>query len=156
MEQQIVHKTFKYQLTPTPAQEQALATVLRRCRALFNVALEQRKTWWQLRQGKRASYYQQKAELPGLTGLCPDFAGVNAQVLQDVILRVERACFVYLQVACLRRGFQERTHRYSAGGSAFGIVGGGRVVRGGTRSTARGSVEGVRCACAAADARERR
>ncbi|HET8907273.1 MAG TPA: transposase [Ktedonobacterales bacterium] len=90
MEQQSVRKTYKFQLNPTPAQEQALELVLSRCRTLYNVALEQRKTWWQRGQGKSATYYQQKAELPTLKAVCPDYAEINAQVLQDVILRVER------------------------------------------------------------------
>jgi putative transposase len=54
------------------------------------VALEQRKTWWQRGQGIGASYYQQKAELPDLKDACLEYAEVNAQVLQEVILRVER------------------------------------------------------------------
>jgi putative transposase len=93
MEQQSVRKTFKYKLTPTPSQEQALETVLSRCWTLYNVALEQRKTWRQREQcgqGKSATYYQQQAELPDLKAACPEYAEVNAQVLQDVILRVER------------------------------------------------------------------
>jgi putative transposase len=36
------------------------------------------------------SYYQQKAELPELKAACPAYAEVNAQVLQEVIVRVER------------------------------------------------------------------
>jgi putative transposase len=47
MEQQrvrAVRKTYKYRMVPTPLQEQALDTVLRLCRTLYNVALEQRKT----------------------------------------------------------------------------------------------------------------
>ncbi len=91
MEPQSVHKNFKYKLAPAPAQEQALDTVLSRCRALYNVALEQRKTWWGRGQGKSATYSQQKAELPDLKAACPEYADVNAQVLQDVILRVDRA-----------------------------------------------------------------
>jgi putative transposase len=91
MEQQSVRKTYKNRLTPTPAQEQALETVLHRCRTLYNTALEQRKTWWERGQGKNATYYQQKAELPDMKAACPEYAEVNAQVLQDVILRVERA-----------------------------------------------------------------
>src|SRR5258708_3732219 len=86
-----VRKTFKYQLTPTPAQAQALEVVLSRCRTLYNIALEQRKTWWQRGQGVGATYYQQKAELPDLKAACPEYAEVNAQVLQDVILRVDPA-----------------------------------------------------------------
>jgi len=86
-----LRKTYKYRLNPTPVQAQALELVLSRCRMLYNVALEQRKTWWQRGQRKSATYYQQKAELPDLKRECPEFAEVHAHVLQDVILRVERA-----------------------------------------------------------------
>jgi len=85
-----VRKTFKYKLMPTPDQERALDLVLWRCRTLYNTAVEERKTAWE-RRGVSVSYYQQKAELPDLKAACPDYAEVNAQVLQDVILRVERA-----------------------------------------------------------------
>src|SRR5215471_16874206 len=76
---------------PTPDQAEALELVLSRCRQLYNGALEQRKTWWERGQGKSATYYQQKAELPDLKAACPDYAEVNAQVSQDVILRLDRA-----------------------------------------------------------------
>jgi putative transposase len=90
MEQQGVRKTYKYRLEPTPEQERVLETVLWRCRALYNAALEQRKTWWERGQGIGASYYQQKAELPDLKAGCPEFGAVHAHILQDVILRLER------------------------------------------------------------------
>ena len=89
-QQQGVRKMYKYKLIPTPPQEEGLATVLWRCRTLYNVALEQRKTWWDRGQGKGATYYQQKAELPDLKAACPDYAAVHAHVLQEVILRVDR------------------------------------------------------------------
>jgi putative transposase len=79
-----------------------LESVLWHCRILYNTALEQRRTWWQRGQGKSATYYQQKAELPDLKAARPEYAEVNAQVLQDVILRVERA-------------FQAFFHRVQAG-----------------------------------------
>jgi putative transposase len=66
-----------------------LATVLSRCRTLYNTALEERKTAWD-RCHISVSYYQQKAELPELKAACPEYAKINAQVLQDAILRVER------------------------------------------------------------------
>ena len=47
MEQQTVRKTYKYKLKPTPEQEQAMAFVLRRCRELYNAALQERKEAWQ-------------------------------------------------------------------------------------------------------------
>lgn len=37
------------------------------------------------------NYYQQKAELPGIKAAMPDYAEVHSQVLQNVVLRVERA-----------------------------------------------------------------
>ncbi|HEX3269273.1 MAG TPA: transposase [Ktedonobacterales bacterium] len=91
MAQQSVRKTYKYRLDPTPEQEQALGVTLWGCRTLYNVALEQRKLWWERGQGVGASYYQQKAELPGLKAACPAFSEIHAHVLQDVILRLDRA-----------------------------------------------------------------
>ena len=90
MEQPSVRKTYQYRLLPTCEQEQTLETVLSRCRMLYNVALEQRQTWWGRGQGIGASYYQQKRELPDMKAACPDYAEVHAHVLPDVILRVER------------------------------------------------------------------
>jgi putative transposase len=92
MEQQRggIRETCKYRLNPTPAQEQALEVVLSRCRTLYNVALEQRKTWWGRGQGKSCTYYQQALELPDLKVACPDYAEVNAQVLQDVLRRLDK------------------------------------------------------------------
>jgi putative transposase len=75
---------------PTPEQERALEIVVLRCRTLYNCALEQRKTWWGRGQGIGASYYQQKAELPNLKAAYPEYADVHSQVVQDVLLRVER------------------------------------------------------------------
>jgi putative transposase len=86
-----VRKTYKYKLTPTPVQAQALEMVLAHCRTLYNVALEQRKTWWERRQDRSSTYYQQAMELPELKSACPTYAEVNAQVLQDVLRRLEKA-----------------------------------------------------------------
>ena len=132
MELQSVHKTFKYKLDPTPAQDQALALVLSRCRTLYNVALEQRKTWWERGQGKSATYYQQKAELPDLKAACPEYAEVNAQVLQDVILRVDRAfqAFVRRVQAGEEPGYPrfQGTGRYNS--FTYSQYGGGAVLDG--------------------------
>jgi putative transposase len=90
MEQQSVRKTYKYRLDPTPEQQKALEVTLWRCRTLYNVALEQRKLWWQRGQGIGAGYYQQKAELPDLKAACLEYSEIHAHVLQDVMLRLER------------------------------------------------------------------
>jgi putative transposase len=43
MSQQTGRKMYKYKLTPTPEQERVMAFVLRRCRELYNAALQERK-----------------------------------------------------------------------------------------------------------------
>ena len=91
MEQQSVRKTYKYRRDPTSEQEQALGVTLWRCHTLYTVVLEQRKLWWARGQDVGASYYQQKAELPGIKAACPEFSEIHAHVLQDVILRLDRA-----------------------------------------------------------------
>jgi putative transposase len=92
-----VRKTFKYKLKPTSEQARALETVLWRCQTLYNVAIEQRKTWWRRGQGIGATYYQQKAELPDLKAVSSEYTQVHAHILQDVILRVERTYQAYLR-----------------------------------------------------------
>ena len=42
-----VRKTYTYHLLPTPEQEQALATVVWRCRELDNAGLEERTVAWE-------------------------------------------------------------------------------------------------------------
>jgi putative transposase len=127
-----VRKTFKYQLSPTPEQARALETVVWRCRTLYNTALEQRKTAWE-RCGVSVSYYQQKAELPDLKAACPAYAEINAQVLQEVILRVERAFQAFFRrvTAGETSGyprFQGRTRYHSF---TYPQYGGGAVLDGG-------------------------
>ncbi len=131
-----VRKTFKYQLTPTPAQAPALEMVLSRCRTLYNVALEQRKTWWQRGQGIGATYYRQKAELPDLKAACPEYAEVNAQVLQDVILRVERAYQAFFRrlKAGEQPGYPRFQGRNRYNSFSYPQYGGGAVLDGGVLS----------------------
>jgi putative transposase len=43
------------------------------------------------------TYYQQKAELPGIKAVMLEYAEVHSQVLQDVVLRVERAYQAFFQ-----------------------------------------------------------
>jgi putative transposase len=89
MEPQRVRKTYKYRLYPTPEQERVLDTILWRCRARYNVALEERKTAWE-RRGVSLNYYHQANELPDLKAACPEYGEVHSQVLQDVLKRLER------------------------------------------------------------------
>jgi putative transposase len=66
------------------------------CRHVYNAAIGERREAWRMR-GVSVTYYQQKAELPGIKEAMPEYAEVNAQVMQDVVLRVDRAFQAFFQ-----------------------------------------------------------
>jgi putative transposase len=90
MNEQTVRKTYKYKLKPTSEQEQRMAFVLRRCRELYNAALQERKEAWQ-KCGVSVTVAQQSTQLPAIKEVRPEYRDINAQVLQDVLMRLDRA-----------------------------------------------------------------
>jgi putative transposase len=90
MEPQTVRKTFKYKLNPSSEQEQAMAFVLRRCRDLYNAALQERRDAWR-KCGVSVTIAGQSAQLPEVKEVRPEYQGVHSQVLQDVLTRLDRA-----------------------------------------------------------------
>src|SRR5258707_478581 len=90
MEQSSVRKTFKYKLKPTPHPEQALAFVMRRCRELYNAALQERRDAWQ-NCGMSITIASQSAQLPEIKEVRPEYRDIHSQVLQDVLTRLDRA-----------------------------------------------------------------
>src|SRR5215469_17359823 len=90
MDQQGVRKTFKYKLTPTPEQERTLQTVVWRCRELYNAGLQERKAAWEQCR-VCVSFAMQSAQLPAIKEVRPDYREINAQVLQDVLHRLDKA-----------------------------------------------------------------
>src|SRR5260370_24114450 len=91
-----IRKTFKYRLRPTPAQEVAIDRILMLCRHVYNAAMGERREAWRM-CGVAITYYQQKAELPDIKAAMPEYAEVHSQVLQDVVLRVDRAFQAFFQ-----------------------------------------------------------
>jgi putative transposase len=89
MEEQRVRKTFKYKLMPTPEQERTLATVLWRCRELYNASLQERKAAWEM-CGITVTFTMQSAQLPAIKEVRPEYRDLNAQVLQDVLHRLDK------------------------------------------------------------------
>ena len=67
-----------------------LERTLMLCRHVYNAAIGERREAWRMR-GISVTYYQQKAELPGIKEAMPEYGEVHSQVLQDVVLRVDRA-----------------------------------------------------------------
>src|SRR5579859_951742 len=96
MDQQSVRKTYKYRLVPTSDQERALGAVLWRCRELYNAALEERKAAWEKRRVS-VTFAMQSAQLPAIKEVRPEYTEVNAQVLQDVLRRLDKAFHAFFR-----------------------------------------------------------
>src|SRR5215469_13561140 len=90
MDQQRARKTFKYQLMPTLEQERTLEKVVWRCRELYNAGLEERKAAWEKRR-VCVSFAMQSAQLPAIKDVRPEYHEINAQVLQEVLHRLDNA-----------------------------------------------------------------
>jgi putative transposase len=90
MDEPTVRKTFKYKLQPTAEQEQALAFVVRRCRELYNAALQERRDAWRMR-AVSITAASQSAQLPAIKEVRPEYRDIHSQVLQDVLARLDRA-----------------------------------------------------------------
>ncbi len=90
MDQQAVRKTYTFKLKPTPDQERAMEFVLRRCRELYNAALQERRDAWQ-KCGVGITVAGQSAQLPDIKEVRPEYRDIHSQVLQDVLTRLDRA-----------------------------------------------------------------
>jgi putative transposase len=85
----LVRRAYQYRLCPTASQVEALDVVLWRCRELYNACLEERIEAH--RHGESVNLYSQKRQLPGIKEVRPEYKDIDAQVLQDVTARVDRA-----------------------------------------------------------------
>lgn len=83
--------TFTYTAYANKKTQKAFDVALESCRALYNVALEQRICAYKSVMRKNVTCYEQIKELPSLKGAYPEFADVYSQTLQDTIERLDRA-----------------------------------------------------------------
>src|SRR5215468_10613823 len=90
MDEHGIRKTYRYKLKPTPEQERTMAFVLRRCRELYNAALQERRDAWH-QCGVSISCARQSTELPGIKQVRPEYQEVHSQILQDVLTHLDRA-----------------------------------------------------------------
>ena len=67
-----------------------MAFVLRRCRELYNAALQERSEAWQ-KCGVNITEASQSAQLPAIKEVRPEYRDIHSQVLQDVLTRLDRA-----------------------------------------------------------------
>jgi putative transposase len=64
--------------------------VLRRCRELYNAALQERRDAWRM-CGVSVRLGHQSTQLPAIKAVRPEYREVHSQVLQDVLTRLDRA-----------------------------------------------------------------
>lgn len=84
-------KAYKYRIYANKTTAEKLQWVLDRARELYNAALSERKDAYRV-AGKSISYYEQKRDLVEIKeSIRPENQDIASHVLQDVILRVERA-----------------------------------------------------------------
>ena len=85
----MLRKSYKYRLSPTRKQEQALQETLDRCRELYNAALQERRDAYRMCHIS-LNYYDQAAQLSEIKEVREEYKDIHSQVLQDVLRRVER------------------------------------------------------------------
>ena len=81
--------TYQYRLYPFGDQAETLEYWLGSCRRLYNAALEQRKVIREM--GGKIGYPKQQKELTELRAAFPEYDAVPVHVLQNVLLRLDRA-----------------------------------------------------------------
>lgn len=89
-EKQRPRTTYQFRIYPTRKQTQTLEEWLGLCCEVYNAALDERRSAYRM-AGVSLSYAHQCAELPECKQVRPELHEVPAQVLQDVVKRVDRA-----------------------------------------------------------------
>jgi len=82
-------KSFKYRIYPTKAQIKTLEQWLEFSRELYNKSLEERREAWKNKIS--ISYKMQSDQLPELKKSRPEYKEVHSQVLQQNLIRLDRA-----------------------------------------------------------------
>jgi putative transposase len=81
---------YKFRLYPTSKQIGTLEWTLRRCKELYNAALQERREAYQL-CGVSVSYGMQADQLPAIKQLREEYQDIHSQVQQDVLKRLDKA-----------------------------------------------------------------
>jgi putative transposase len=83
-------KAYKFRLYPTKKQVGKLEWMLRRCKELYNAALQERRDGYQM-CGVSVSYRMQADQLPAIKKLREEYRDIHSQVLQEVLKRLDKA-----------------------------------------------------------------
>jgi putative transposase len=89
-------RNYKYRLYPTKKQIEKLQWTLDRCRELYNAALQERREIYKY-TSKGTTYNQQAMQLPEIKEVRTEYKDIHAQILQDVLRRVDKAYKAFFQ-----------------------------------------------------------
>lgn len=91
-----MRRSFKYRIYPTKAQADKIGATLALCSELYNAALQERIEAYKLRRVSLSAYEQMK-ELPEAKSVRDDLRQVYAQVLCNVLQRLDKAFKAFFQ-----------------------------------------------------------
>jgi putative transposase len=83
-------KAYKFRLYPTKKQVGTLEWTLRRCKELYNAALQERRDAYQM-CGVSVFYTTQAAQLPEIKQVREEYQEIHSQVQQDALKRLDKA-----------------------------------------------------------------
>ena len=83
-------KAYKFRLYPTKKQVGKLEWMMRRCKELYNAALQERRDAYKM-CGVSVSYRMQADQLPAIKKLREEYRDLHSQVLQEVLKRLDKA-----------------------------------------------------------------
>ncbi len=81
---------YNFRIYPTSKQIGKMEWTLRRCKELYNAALEERREAYRM-SGVSISYNVQANQLPAVKELREDYQDIHSQVQQDVLKRLDKA-----------------------------------------------------------------
>lgn len=136
--------TYEYKAIPTPEQVQIIEHTLTVCRKVWNFALRERKDWLNSRKcqvnacsisseyiipsdATYPNYAQQCKSLTKAKVEFPELTTVNAQVLQQVLRKLETA---FLDMKRKGMGFPRFKNRYRMRSFVYPQLGKGEILRG--------------------------
>ncbi|MEW6208105.1 MAG: transposase [Acidobacteriota bacterium] len=83
-------KAHKYRIYPSKAQVTKLERTLGLCCELYNAGLQERRSAYRISR-TAINYHTQAVQLPDIKEIRPDLNTVHSQVLQEVLLRLDKA-----------------------------------------------------------------
>src|ERR671933_478525 len=143
-DEQVLSLTYEYKAIPTPEQIQIMEHTLTVCRKVWNFALRERKDWINSRKCQLKScsitseyivpadtqypnYAQQCKSLTSAKAEFPELKTVNAQVLQQVLRKLETA---FVDMRRKSMGFPRFKNRYRMRSFVYPQLGKAQFLRG--------------------------